>query len=140
MQDTLKQTRRILDVLKLKRQLAEKSVIELQLKDRALLARLEALKRPHTALPEDSADSLACALAVPAWSLWKKRQRADINKARAALGKALSAAQGELRVLIVQLDNVEKNYQALRQSIDKEAQARQSDAARDIWQTVQRRR
>jgi len=140
MQKNIKQLNRIMDVLRLKRQLAEKAVIDLQLQDRALAARLEALNAPGPAAPYAEVDSISYALAMPPWQLWRDRQKTELNKKRAALTPQMNSAQSALRILIVQLDNVETRYQALRKIKAKDFQAGQAEAGQEIWQATQNRR
>ncbi len=135
MANDIQQMTRILEVLRLKRQSAEKALAALQLHDRALLGQLRALAAPPFQTPLDD-DALGFAMAAPAYALWQENKRSALREQRAQLSEAIITAQNALRILIVQIDNVERRYNAARGLAARAFQAHQSEQTQEIWQAV----
>jgi len=138
MRHNIKQMTRILEVLTLKRQTAETELAKLARKDHALLADLNALNAVTNAPPSLDEDVLSFAMAAPAWALWQDKRRKTLNKQRESLAQNITRAQNALRILIVQIDNVEISRRSALRFIAKDLQARQSDEAQEIWQVTKK--
>ena len=136
MKSSLKQTKRILEVLALKRQLIEKTLAEINLKFSHIEKKLGELSRRSDSPRLDDDARISFAIAAQKWEVWREQERQTLHREQAELRVRARAAQKKLQVLIVQIETFEKKYRLSRKHNYMEIQAAQSRQRLEIWQAA----